>query len=85
MALDVYLLPLMYAYIFKYITVSSKFVKLTSICNVYVFLKKDVVVFLLYETQDRQVSELAQDLANKLGLKIRKAYVSPQVCSLFPV
>uniref|UniRef100_A0AAY4C4D0 C3H1-type domain-containing protein n=1 Tax=Denticeps clupeoides TaxID=299321 RepID=A0AAY4C4D0_9TELE len=27
---------------------------------------------------DRQVSELAQDLANKLGLKIRKAYISPQ-------
>jgi len=28
--------------------------------------------------QDRQVSDLAQDLANKLGLKGRKAYVSPQ-------
>lgn len=28
--------------------------------------------------QDRQVSDLAQDLANKLGLKVRKAYVSPQ-------
>lgn len=28
--------------------------------------------------QDRQVSELAQDLATKLGLKVRKAYISPQ-------
>lgn len=28
--------------------------------------------------QDRQVSDLAQDLANKLGLKVRKAYISPQ-------
>lgn len=35
-----------------------------------------MVVFLFF--QDRQVSELAQDLANKLGLKGRKAYVSPQ-------
>lgn len=26
------------------------------------------------------MGELAQELANKLGLKIRKAYVSPQVC-----
>uniref|UniRef100_A0A671NHR8 Zinc finger CCCH domain-containing protein 7B-like n=1 Tax=Sinocyclocheilus anshuiensis TaxID=1608454 RepID=A0A671NHR8_9TELE len=37
---------------------------------------------LLTAPHDRQVSELAQDLANKLGLKIRKAYVSPQVCFL---
>ncbi|XP_012670099.1 zinc finger CCCH domain-containing protein 7B isoform X2 [Clupea harengus] len=36
---------------------------------------------LLTAPQDRQVSELAQELANKLGLKIRKAYVSPQVDS----
>ena len=35
------------------------------------------LVFLFF--QDRQVSELAQDLANKLGLKGRKAYVSPQI------
>lgn len=35
-------------------------------------------MFLLLILQDRQVSELAQDLANKLGLKVRKAYVSPQ-------
>ncbi|XP_028843840.1 zinc finger CCCH domain-containing protein 7B isoform X1 [Denticeps clupeoides] len=34
---------------------------------------------LLSAPHDRQVSELAQDLANKLGLKIRKAYISPQV------
>uniref|UniRef100_A0AAY4C4X6 C3H1-type domain-containing protein n=1 Tax=Denticeps clupeoides TaxID=299321 RepID=A0AAY4C4X6_9TELE len=33
---------------------------------------------LLSAPHDRQVSELAQDLANKLGLKIRKAYISPQ-------
>ncbi|KAJ8363279.1 hypothetical protein SKAU_G00121100 [Synaphobranchus kaupii] len=33
---------------------------------------------LLITPHDRQVSDLAQDLANKLGLKIRKAYVSPQ-------
>ncbi|XP_073722948.1 zinc finger CCCH domain-containing protein 7B [Misgurnus anguillicaudatus] len=36
---------------------------------------------LLSAPHDRQVSELAQDLANKLGLKIRKAYVSPQLDS----
>ncbi|XP_051968603.1 zinc finger CCCH domain-containing protein 7B [Xyrauchen texanus] len=36
---------------------------------------------LLTAPHDRQVSELAQDLANKLGLKIRKAYVSPQLDS----
>lgn len=36
---------------------------------------------LLTSPHDRQVSELAQDLANKLGLKIRKAYVSPQLDS----
>ncbi|XP_026993305.2 zinc finger CCCH domain-containing protein 7B isoform X1 [Tachysurus fulvidraco] len=36
---------------------------------------------LLAAPHDRQVSELAKDLANKLGLKIRKAYVSPQVDS----
>ncbi|XP_051522856.1 zinc finger CCCH domain-containing protein 7B-like isoform X1 [Myxocyprinus asiaticus] len=36
---------------------------------------------LLTAPHDRQVSELAQDLANKLGLKIRKAYVSPQIDS----
>lgn len=34
--------------------------------------------FILFAFQDRQVSDLAQDLANKLGLKVRKAYVSPQ-------
>ncbi|KAJ8387584.1 hypothetical protein AAFF_G00152800 [Aldrovandia affinis] len=34
---------------------------------------------LLTAPHDRQVSELAQELANKLGLKIRKAYISPQV------
>ncbi|TRZ02267.1 hypothetical protein DNTS_034039 [Danionella cerebrum] len=34
---------------------------------------------LLTAPHDRQVSELAQDLANKLGLKIRKAYVSPKL------
>ncbi|KAI1886714.1 hypothetical protein AGOR_G00198640 [Albula goreensis] len=34
--------------------------------------------FLLITPHDRQVSDLAQDLASKLGLKIRKAYVSPQ-------
>lgn len=34
--------------------------------------------FFLSLFQDRQVSELAQDLASKLGLKGRKAYVSPQ-------
>ncbi|XP_053706632.1 zinc finger CCCH domain-containing protein 7B isoform X1 [Synchiropus splendidus] len=33
---------------------------------------------LLTAPQDPQVSELAQDLANKLGLKVRKAYVSSQ-------
>uniref|UniRef100_A0A8C9U6Q0 Zinc finger CCCH-type containing 7B n=1 Tax=Scleropages formosus TaxID=113540 RepID=A0A8C9U6Q0_SCLFO len=33
---------------------------------------------LLTDPHDRQVSELAQELAAKLGLKIRKAYVSPQ-------
>ncbi|KAM9336226.1 zinc finger CCCH domain-containing protein 7B [Symphorus nematophorus] len=33
---------------------------------------------LLTAPHDRQVSDLAQDLANKLGLKGRKAYVSPQ-------
>ncbi|KAK2820874.1 hypothetical protein Q5P01_023833 [Channa striata] len=33
---------------------------------------------LLTAPHDRQVTELAQDLANKLGLKGRKAYVSPQ-------
>lgn len=36
------------------------------------------LVFLSFIFQDRQVSDLAQDLANKLGLKGRKAYVSPQ-------
>uniref|UniRef100_A0A8C9VP95 Zinc finger CCCH-type containing 7B n=1 Tax=Scleropages formosus TaxID=113540 RepID=A0A8C9VP95_SCLFO len=36
---------------------------------------------LLTDPHDRQVSELAQELAAKLGLKIRKAYVSPQVLS----
>ncbi|KAG9338842.1 hypothetical protein JZ751_025281 [Albula glossodonta] len=35
--------------------------------------------FLLITPHDRQVSDLAQDLASKLGLKIRKAYVSPQM------
>lgn len=35
-------------------------------------------MFLGFILQDRQVSDLAQDLANKLGLKVRKAYVSPQ-------
>ncbi|XP_053269160.1 zinc finger CCCH domain-containing protein 7B [Pleuronectes platessa] len=34
---------------------------------------------LLTAPHDRQVTELAQDLANKLGLKGRKAYVSPQI------
>ncbi|KPP73441.1 zinc finger CCCH domain-containing protein 7B-like [Scleropages formosus] len=34
---------------------------------------------LLTDPHDRQVSELAQELAAKLGLKIRKAYVSPQM------
>uniref|UniRef100_A0AAY5EJQ6 C3H1-type domain-containing protein n=1 Tax=Electrophorus electricus TaxID=8005 RepID=A0AAY5EJQ6_ELEEL len=34
---------------------------------------------LLTAPHDRQVTELAKDLATKLGLKIRKAYVSPQV------
>ncbi|KAM9462202.1 zinc finger CCCH domain-containing protein 7B isoform 2-T2 [Clarias gariepinus] len=34
---------------------------------------------LLTSPHDSQVSELAKDLANKLGLKIRKAYVSLQV------
>lgn len=33
---------------------------------------------LLTAPHDRQVTDLAQDLANKLGLKGRKAYVSPQ-------
>ncbi|KAJ8263935.1 hypothetical protein GJAV_G00143250 [Gymnothorax javanicus] len=33
---------------------------------------------LLITPHDRQVNDLAQDLASKLGLKIRKAYVSPQ-------
>ncbi|KAI4880524.1 hypothetical protein NFI96_026789, partial [Prochilodus magdalenae] len=33
---------------------------------------------LLTSPQDRKVSELAQDLANKLDLKTRKAYVGPQ-------
>ncbi|XP_024141598.1 zinc finger CCCH domain-containing protein 7B isoform X1 [Oryzias melastigma] len=33
---------------------------------------------LLTAPQDRQVVDLAQDLANKLGLKVRKAYVSSQ-------
>uniref|UniRef100_A0A3Q3E6I0 Zinc finger CCCH-type containing 7Bb n=1 Tax=Labrus bergylta TaxID=56723 RepID=A0A3Q3E6I0_9LABR len=33
---------------------------------------------LLTAPHDRQVSDLAQDLASKLGLKGRKAYVSPQ-------
>ncbi|XP_062331242.1 zinc finger CCCH domain-containing protein 7B isoform X1 [Osmerus eperlanus] len=39
---------------------------------------------LLTAPQDRQVSELAQDLANKLGLKVRKAYISAQVESTSP-
>ncbi|CDQ93393.1 unnamed protein product [Oncorhynchus mykiss] len=34
---------------------------------------------LLTAPHDRQVGELAQDLANKLGLKVRKAYISSQV------
>ncbi|XP_072568115.1 zinc finger CCCH domain-containing protein 7B isoform X1 [Paramormyrops kingsleyae] len=33
---------------------------------------------LLTAPHDRQVNELAQDLASKLGLKVRKAYISPQ-------
>lgn len=33
---------------------------------------------LLLNFQDTTVTELAQDLAKKLGLKGRKAYVSPQ-------
>ncbi|XP_056153289.1 zinc finger CCCH domain-containing protein 7B [Lampris incognitus] len=33
---------------------------------------------LLTAPHDRQVSDLAQELANKLGLKVRKAYISPQ-------
>uniref|UniRef100_A0AAR2KPM0 C3H1-type domain-containing protein n=1 Tax=Pygocentrus nattereri TaxID=42514 RepID=A0AAR2KPM0_PYGNA len=37
---------------------------------------------LLTAPHDRQVSELAQDLAVKLGLKLRKAYISTQVCHL---
>lgn len=42
-------------------------------------IKKTLNGFHLYVSlQDRQVSDLAQDLANKLGLKVRKAYVSPQ-------
>ncbi|CAB1338240.1 unnamed protein product, partial [Coregonus sp. 'balchen'] len=36
---------------------------------------------LLTAPHDRQVGELAQDLANKLGLKVRKAYISPQMSS----
>uniref|UniRef100_A0A8C8LNP1 C3H1-type domain-containing protein n=1 Tax=Oncorhynchus tshawytscha TaxID=74940 RepID=A0A8C8LNP1_ONCTS len=36
---------------------------------------------LLTAPHDRQVGELAQDLANKLGLKVRKAYISSQVSS----
>lgn len=42
-----------------------------------------MAVCVVLSIQDRQVSELAKDLANKLGLKIRKAYVSPQVCNLY--
>ncbi|KAG9343096.1 hypothetical protein JZ751_015315, partial [Albula glossodonta] len=34
---------------------------------------------LLTAPHDGQVSELAQELASKLGLKIRKAYISPQM------
>uniref|UniRef100_A0A8D3A233 Zinc finger CCCH-type containing 7B n=1 Tax=Scophthalmus maximus TaxID=52904 RepID=A0A8D3A233_SCOMX len=34
---------------------------------------------LLTAPHDRQVSDLAQDLANRLGLKGRKAYISPQI------
>uniref|UniRef100_A0A4W5LFP2 Uncharacterized protein n=1 Tax=Hucho hucho TaxID=62062 RepID=A0A4W5LFP2_9TELE len=37
---------------------------------------------LLTAPHDRQVGELAQDLANKLGLKVRKAYISSQVSSV---
>ncbi|KAL4658056.1 zinc finger CCCH domain-containing protein 7B [Arapaima gigas] len=37
---------------------------------------------LLTDPHDRQASELAQELAAKLGLKVRKAYVSPQVESV---
>uniref|UniRef100_A0A667XLH1 Zinc finger CCCH-type containing 7B n=1 Tax=Myripristis murdjan TaxID=586833 RepID=A0A667XLH1_9TELE len=33
---------------------------------------------LLTAPHDRQVSDLAQELATKLGLKVRKAYISPQ-------
>lgn len=36
------------------------------------------IPLLCFIFQDRQVSDLAQDLATKLGLKGRKAYVSPQ-------
>lgn len=39
---------------------------------------------LLTAPHDRQVTDLAQDLANKLGLKGRKAYVSPQTESTAP-
>lgn len=35
-------------------------------------------MFYPFVFQDTIVGELAQDLANKLGLKGRKAYVSPQ-------
>lgn len=39
---------------------------------------------LLTAPHDRQVTDLAQDLATKLGLKGRKAYVSPQTESTTP-
>ena len=39
---------------------------------------KDNQSTLLLNFQDTTVTELAQDLAKKLGLKGRKAYVSPQ-------
>lgn len=40
--------------------------------------RKDNKSTLLLNFQDTTVTELAQDLAKKLGLKGRKAYVSPQ-------
>ena len=48
----------------------------------YVMILSFIFCLFFFLLQDRQVSELAQDLAMKLGLKLRKAYISTQVCHL---
>lgn len=89
MALDVYSLHLMYTFIYSFYKMLKYFVYHKCVfCNI--TLSRQTVTsvrlwLLSCFIQDMQVSELAQDLANKLGLKIRKAYVSPQVCSPFSI